>query len=686
MNYHHSSQQNFFPSQNANNNFSSLYPSNYNNFVSSSIIDNTSYLEKYNKFRSHMINLYQINREFIKIEVSNSDENSKNRNEPYGNFSGYLFSKLTFVELFTDKNLESGKLIKLSDENGKHYVVKRFILTIDNQIQIDDIFKYPDLDNFIGGHFLEFCLFKLFASSPHSAKVIDFKVIKITKINSLATELLMEYAGIELGQIKNKTPQMIFTWVEQMINALNYLECYRIEHNDIKIENFLIYDYDEKKQKNGIIKLIDFDIGANLSITRNKASGIYSYSSVSISPEKYQIISPYHDNPAKIDSESLIISENISKINTWRSQIYSLGIVILCTLDFFTAQTIVTRSNIDEKYKSSIEQHNLLIKEVEKFMSLKITFQKTQKDKNLMLFLKELVIKVCLRFNNEERLDANEIKMLIEIFNENKFPTFDYDTVIKDIKESRLKTKEDFEIELQKRNEIINFLVEEKKAIFERIGKQNRIQIEKDSSLKSVLEAYIQKTEDTIKTLELQLEKQREKIKELNDLSSNYPCKYRENFQVKLKFPSYEGIYKGEITNELPNGMGQITFSDKVSYIGLFKDGVIEGFGKMTDSKGNFYFGSFSKGEFSNLGLIVTYNSEVKNKQMYMGTWEKGKKNGKGIFYYNDKGQTYYGDWKDDKREGIGFLTTEQHFAYIELFKADKSIKTFEKYKLSEKK
>ena len=79
-------------------------------------------------------------------------------------------------------------------------------------------------------------------------------------------------------------------------------------------------------------------------------------------------------------------------------------------------------------------------------------------------------------------------------------------------------------------------------------------------------------------------------------------------------------IYKGDVENGKPNGLGVITFLDGSKFVGEYKDGEKNGQGIFTFSWG----------------------------QKYVGEWMNGEKNGRGTTTWTD-GYQYVGYFKDDE-------------------------------------
>ena len=91
-------------------------------------------------------------------------------------------------------------------------------------------------------------------------------------------------------------------------------------------------------------------------------------------------------------------------------------------------------------------------------------------------------------------------------------------------------------------------------------------------------------------------------------------------------------IYKGDVENGKPNGLGSLTYPDGSKYVGEFKDGKLNGQGTSTWSDGRKYVGEYKDG--------------IPNGQ---GTHSFGK----GDF----EGDKYEGEYKDGKQHGQGTET-----------------------------
>ena len=113
-------------------------------------------------------------------------------------------------------------------------------------------------------------------------------------------------------------------------------------------------------------------------------------------------------------------------------------------------------------------------------------------------------------------------------------------------------------------------------------------------------------------------------IKYINNVINNNQIFDIYKFPNEYVYNDNEGIYIGELKN---------------TYIKWIKEG-----------KGIYY-----------------YNKDDPNKRKkYEGDWKDDKRNGKGIFYWNNGGK-YIGDWKNNKREGKGII----HFTNGDRYEGD---------------
>ena len=109
-------------------------------------------------------------------------------------------------------------------------------------------------------------------------------------------------------------------------------------------------------------------------------------------------------------------------------------------------------------------------------------------------------------------------------------------------------------------------------------------------------------------------------------------------------------IYKGDVENGKPNGLGVITFPDGSKFVGEHKDGGKNGQGIFTFSWGGKYVGEYKNGKQNGQGT-ETYPSGSK----YVGEYKDGEQNGQGTYTFSD-GRKYIGEYKDGKPwNGTGY-------------------------------
>ena len=73
------------------------------------------------------------------------------------------------------------------------------------------------------------------------------------------------------------------------------------------------------------------------------------------------------------------------------------------------------------------------------------------------------------------------------------------------------------------------------------------------------------------------------------------------------------------------------------------------------------------------LGIHIWYDTNNENKffrNRYIGEWKDGKRNGYGKFFYNN-GCVYEGFWKNNKKDGFGIYYYFDKTRYVGNFKDD---------------
>ena len=143
--------------------------------------------------------------------------------------------------------------------------------------------------------------------------------------------------------------------------------------------------------------------------------------------------------------------------------------------------------------------------------------------------------------------------------------------------------------------------------------------------------------------------------KELLKYMDEYP------FSTKffsIKYPSgekYSGYYSPDWVKEV-FGI-QIDINGN-KYVGMFKNGMFEGRGRLILHKGDYYEGEFVQNKANGFGKYVNAKGEI-----YNGYWVNDKQEGQGELILKD-GSIYQGQFKDGKKNGKGKITWRDNSYY----------------------
>ncbi|WP_168120198.1 stalk domain-containing protein [Paenibacillus sp. HB172176] len=110
-------------------------------------------------------------------------------------------------------------------------------------------------------------------------------------------------------------------------------------------------------------------------------------------------------------------------------------------------------------------------------------------------------------------------------------------------------------------------------------------------------------------------------------------------------------IYKGEMTDGVPNGTGKWLYRDEVLYEGQVKNGLLDGKGTLYDlnDPSAYYEGDFKNNRFDGIGKTVYDDGSY-----HFGSYSKGLKEGVGKAYATDGTLVYSGTFKDNDMTGRG--------------------------------
>jgi len=121
--------------------------------------------------------------------------------------------------------------------------------------------------------------------------------------------------------------------------------------------------------------------------------------------------------------------------------------------------------------------------------------------------------------------------------------------------------------------------------------------------------------------------------------------------------------YLGELKDDLPDGLGVMTFPDGGQYVGQWSAGTRDGRGTQTNADGSSYAGQWEKDFMAGEGILI-----IPEERTYMGTWKNDLSDGRGIEIYPDS-KRYEGEFKRGKYEGQGTLTLANGTRYAGEFK-----------------
>lgn len=108
--------------------------------------------------------------------------------------------------------------------------------------------------------------------------------------------------------------------------------------------------------------------------------------------------------------------------------------------------------------------------------------------------------------------------------------------------------------------------------------------------------------------------------------------------------------YHGELINgEIFNGYGLYFFEDGGYYKGLWKNGMMEGYGEMLIPDQEKYIGNFSQGKYHGEGTLY-----YQDGGRHVGRWKNGLKEGNGKLYYPPGCDILYieGNFENDESTG----------------------------------
>lgn len=112
-------------------------------------------------------------------------------------------------------------------------------------------------------------------------------------------------------------------------------------------------------------------------------------------------------------------------------------------------------------------------------------------------------------------------------------------------------------------------------------------------------------------------------------------------------------IYEGDLKNGLREGFGKLTLSDGSIYEGGFENDVpSDADATLSFSDGRLYQGTFINGQIQGYGTLDWPNGDV-----YNGTFNANSITGSGTFFWASGNVTYTGTLQDGLRHGLGVMS-----------------------------
>ena len=137
-----------------------------------------------------------------------------------------------------------------------------------------------------------------------------------------------------------------------------------------------------------------------------------------------------------------------------------------------------------------------------------------------------------------------------------------------------------------------------------------------------------------------------------------YMGKFKNNMADGVGTCSYsdKSVYSGYWKNNLKHGNGKIVFNDNSEYNGSFKFDLLDGHGEYKYYDGYVYKGDIHNNKLIGKGKLYSPN----NKLIYSGEWIDNVFQGEGIYYFPNGNIQYKGRWRYSLAHGRGILYNEK--------------------------
>jgi len=123
------------------------------------------------------------------------------------------------------------------------------------------------------------------------------------------------------------------------------------------------------------------------------------------------------------------------------------------------------------------------------------------------------------------------------------------------------------------------------------------------------------------------------------------------DLNINVELPDGSTYYGKIKNNKFNDTQGSLNWTNGAAYIGGFKNGLMNGIGKIRLANGSEYKGQFKNGMANGLGFLKFANGDF-----YKGSFKNDLFDGIGDLKYSNLGGGYYGDFKKDVYHGKGTL------------------------------
>lgn len=113
------------------------------------------------------------------------------------------------------------------------------------------------------------------------------------------------------------------------------------------------------------------------------------------------------------------------------------------------------------------------------------------------------------------------------------------------------------------------------------------------------------------------------------------------------RFQGFQRLKKN--SREIGDGCGIYEQFNRFTFVGFWKDNKFDRLGFCRWISGDAYLGNYFQGKKHGFGIF-----RYQNGNFFQGDWKFDSKTGEGVYRNVERGYTYYGNWYDNLRQGLG--------------------------------